>query len=148
MRKGFLACLLGLLILLIPAGAFADDGPEPTEAPVWTGRYKMWLANDAAWHQDALELGNVTTEELDGTVEIDLGLGPESRPPEADEKLHKIPFKARRSGASEPYVAEVLVGAVQPRVYRFELYPIEPGKSFVGILTMGPKRTGVLIRRD
>ena len=143
--------LWGLLILGMSLGAMADDVSvsQPTaEESVWKGRYKMMLSGDSAWHQNAVDIDAVTVEEMDGTVEVDLGLGPEAREPNADETLHKVKFKARRQSDQSPYVAEVLVGSVQPKVYRFELFPMETGKSWSGVVSVGSRRTGLLVRRD
>ena len=129
-------------ILLVSCAVAAED------ATPWKGRYKLSISNDAAWHNDAVELETVSVEEMEGLLEVDLGLGPEGREPNADETLHKIKFKGRRASDQDPYVAEVMVGSVQPRVYRFELFPIETGKSLAGVVTMGSKRAGALVRRD
>lgn len=137
-RKVLIACLLALV-------SSASFSQEPVS---WLGRYKLWLSGDAEWHQNALEIATLNGDEVDGTLEVDLGIGPEGRAPQADEILHKIPFKAKRQAEGQPYVAEVLVGSVQPKVYRFELYPIEPGKSWSGVALLGNRRTGVLLRRD
>lgn len=131
------------------ASVAADDAPPPPdEASPWKGRYKLSISSDAPWHNDALDIDSASVEEMEGTVEVDLGLGPEGREPNADETLHKVKFKGRRSSDTDPYVAEVMVGSVQPRVYRFELFPIEAGKSLAGTVTMGSKRAGALVRRD
>ena len=127
---------------------FASCALSAEDATPWKGRYKLSISNDAAWHNDAVELETVSVEEMEGMLEVDLGLGPEGREPNADETLHKIKFKGRRASDQDPYVAEVLVGSVQPRVYRFELFPIETGKSLAGVVTMGSKRAGALVRRD
>lgn len=142
------AFLLG--VCLLGAVAMADEVSvaPPVEDPVWKGRYKMMLSGDAAWHQNAVEIDTVTVEEMEGTLEVDLGLGPEAREPKADETLHKVKFKARRTSDSAPFVAEVMVGSVQPKVYRFELYPMETGKSWSGVVSMGNRRAGLLVRRD
>lgn len=132
----------GICLVALSSQVLADD------ATPWKGRYKMNISNDAAWHNDAVEIDTVTLEEMEGVMEVDLGLGPEGREPNADETLHKIKFKGRRASDTDPYVAEVMVGSVQPRVYRFELFPIELGKSLAGTVTMGSKRAGALIRRD
>ena len=131
----------GFFWLCLGLSLAAEDQP-------WNGRYKLWLSGDPEWHQCAWEISAFTDEEMEGTAEVDLGLGPEAREPNPDEKLHKVPFKARRSADQKAYVAEVLIGSVQPRVYRFECYPIEAGKSFSGIVTIGNQRNGILIRRD
>lgn len=131
----------GFLFLLCLSLAWAQDTP-------WKGRYKLWLSGDAAWHNNALEIESCTPEELEGVVEVDLGLGPEAREPNADEILHKVKFKARRPAEGGAYVAEVMVGNVQPKVYRFELYPVEEGKSWSGIALLGNHKTGLLARRD
>ncbi|MBS2038504.1 hypothetical protein JST97_26225 [bacterium] len=137
------------LIAVCALPVCADEAPPaPEEASPWKGRYKLSISNDAAWHNDALDIDTASVEEMEGTVEVDLGLGPEGREPNADETLHKVKFKGRRSSDTDPYVAEVMVGSVQPRVYRFELFPIEPGKSLAGTVTMGSKRAGALVRRD
>ena len=132
-----------LLGVLLASCAVAAEDATP-----WKGRYKLSISNDAAWHNDAVELDTVSVEEMEGVLEVDLGLGPEGREPNADETMHKIKFKGRRASDQDPYVAEVLVGSVQPRVYRFELFPIETGKSLAGVVTMGSKRAGALVRRD
>ncbi len=132
----------GICLVALSSQVLADD------ATPWKGRYKLNISNDAAWHNDAVEIETATLEEMEGTIEVDLGLGPEGREPNADETLHKIKFKGRRASDTDPYVAEVMVGSVQPRVYRFELFPIEVGKSLAGTVTMGSKRAGALIRRD
>lgn len=131
----------GFCWLALSLALGAEDQP-------WPGRYKLWFSGDAEWHQCAWEITALTDEEMEGTVEVDLGLGPEGREPNPDEKLHKIAFKARRAPEQKAYVAEVLVGSVQPRVYRFECYPIEAGKSLAGVVTIGNQRNGILIRRD
>lgn len=135
--------LLACLLLLASVTCFAQDPPIN-----WAGRYKLWISGDAEWHQNALEVSALNGDDLEGTLEVDLGLGPEGRAPEPDEILHKLPFKAHRAAEGQPYVAEILVGTVQPKVYRFELYPIEPGKSWSGVALLGSRRTGVLLRRD
>lgn len=134
--------LWGICLVALSSQVLADD------ATPWKGRYKLAISNDAAWHNDAVDIDTVTLEEMEGVMEVDLGLGPEGREPNADETLHKIKFKGRRASDTDPYVAEVMVGSVQPRVYRFELFPIELGKSLAGTVTMGSKRAGALIRRD
>jgi len=140
--------LTGWLGLAAVAAEDVSVSPPPVEDSIWKGRYKMLLSGDAAWHQNAMELDSVTVEELEGTVEVDLGLGPEAREPNPDEILHKVKFKARRQSDQSPYVAEVMVGGVQPKVYRFEFYPLESGKSWCGVVSMGNRRTGLLVRRD
>lgn len=138
------------LVAMCAQFVVADDAPPPQsdESSPWKGRYKLNISNDANWHNDAMDIDMVSLEEIEGTVEVDLGLGPEGREPNADEVLHKVKFKGRRSSDTDPYVAEVMVGSVQPRVYRFELFPIEAGKSLAGTVTMGSKRAGALVRRD
>ena len=142
--------LWGILLLVMSFSAVADDVTlsPPVDDPVWKGRYKMWLSGDSAWHQNAVEIDSVTVEEMEGTVEVDLGLGPEGREPNADEILHKVKFKARRQSDQSPYVAEVLVGGVQPKVYRFEMFPMETGKCWSGVVSVGSRRAGLLVRRD
>lgn len=135
-------------LLLLGVGALLSAQMVGADEPNWKGRYKMWLAGDSAWHNHALDIENFSAEEMEGLMEVDLGLGPEGREPSADETLQKVKFKARRQQDQVPYLAEVLVGSVQPRVYRFELYPIEEGKSWSGVVSIGNKRTGVLVRRD
>ena len=124
-----------------------DATPSGQDSP-WRGRYRLRLSGDDAWHQDAAEITSANAEEIQGTFEIDLKLGPDSRPPTLDEALFKVPFKARRTVATDPYLAEMLVGAVQPKVYRFEIYPIEDGKTLAGVVTMGSRKTGFLLSRD
>lgn len=142
------ALLLGVLLLTAGLSAEEVSVAAPVEDVVWKGRYKMMLSGDAAWHQNAVEIDTVTVEEMEGTVEVDLGLGPEAREPNADEILHKIKFKARRASDQAPFVAEVMVGGVQPKVYRFEMYPMETGKSWSGVVSMGSRKAGLLVRRD
>jgi hypothetical protein len=139
----------GVLLLALGFSAGADDASQPpVEDGVWKGRYKMWLSGDSAWHQNAVEIDGVTVEEMEGTVEVDLGLGPEAREPNADETLHKVKFKARRQSDQSPYVAEVMVGSVQPKVYRFEMFPMETGKCWSGVVSVGSRKAGLLVRRD
>jgi hypothetical protein len=128
-------------LLLCVSLSWAQETP-------WKGRYRLWLSGDASWHNHALEIESCTPEDLEGVVEVDLGLGPEGREPSPDETLHKVKFKAHRAAEGAAYVAEVMVGNVQPKVYRFELYPMEEGKSWSGITLMGNRKTGVLARRD
>lgn len=143
--------LWGFCLLTLFVSVWADE-VAPASAPVgdpqWRGRYKLFLSNDAAWHNNALDLDSFTLEDIEGTLEVDLSPGPDSRDPGVDEILHKLHLKGHRTSDTDPYIAEVLVGSVQPRVYRFELYPLEVGKSMVGVVTMGSKRAGVLLRRD
>lgn len=133
----------GVLLTWLTLSAWAQDSGQ-----AWKGRYRMWFSGDASWHQNSLEIESYSPEEIEGQMEIDLGLGPEGRPPNPDETRHKIRFKARREADKPGYVSEVLVGSVQPRVYRFEFYPFEDGKSLAGIVTQGNHKTGLLVKRD
>jgi len=136
--------LLLSALLCCAVGSFADD-PPPSP---WKGRYKLWIAGDASWHNCAVDIDNLGPEEAEGQLEIDLGLGPDAREPKPDETLHKVRFKAKKAGPEQPYTAEVLVGTVQPKLYHFDFFPFEEGKSLAGPLTMGNKRGAFLVRRD
>lgn len=141
MKRGL---VWGIIVTLLTLACWAEEDP----AAAWRGRYRMWFSGDAAWHQNSFEIETFSADEIEGTVEIDLTIGPEQRPPNPDETRHKVKFKARREGDRLAYVSEVLVGAVQPKVYRFEIYPIEAGKSWSGIVSQGNVRAGLLVRRD
>ena len=50
---------------------FASCALSAEDATPWKGRYKLSISNDAAWHNDAVELETVSVEEMEGMLEVE-----------------------------------------------------------------------------
>lgn len=137
-----------IALLLMTGVAFAKDG--------LAGTYDLLLSDDVGWHSNLLTISSSSDDALKGTVSIDWGLGPQARAPGPDEKVHVVPFTAKRD-RSGAYRFSVQVGKETPTRYGFELYVIKREATWLaGSVTVqrvlkkgepqvaGPFRQGVL----
>lgn len=90
------------------------------------GTYPLDLPNTPKWQHNTLILTDITPDLAKGVLNIDLNIGPEAREPTPDERLHALPFEAKRvEGSAATYTFEVTVGSVTPQPYQvsFSLCP-------------------------
>jgi len=137
-----------IALILMTGAAFASNE--------LAGTYDLLLSDDPGWHGNLLTVTSSSDDVLKGTVSIDWGLGPQARAPQPDERVHVLPFTARRD-KSGAYRFTVEVGKQAPTRYDFEIYVLRREATWLaGTVTLqrvvekgdpqvaGPFRQGVL----
>lgn len=139
---------------LILAVVFVVTTTAASMADEWTGVYALQFSQDAGWHHNALVVSKEEGGTVRGTVSIDWGIGPEARSPNADERVHEVPFVAKHVQGLGELRFKVTVGKLHPTTYDFDLFPVVPSPgTLVGVVTetrsgQPNRRLGVLARHQ
>lgn len=99
------------------------------------GKYKMDIEGDTHYgYSDYIEIKHVSADSVTGTVQVDWGIGAESRQPMDWEIMYTKSFNAKRSG--DVFQFTVIIGAGKTDFvtkYRFTLYPVKDKRGNIAI---------------
>jgi hypothetical protein len=122
------ATLLSHFAFIVVENSWVWPWPSVCLMHTLFGTWRLRFGVDVPWHEHGLEIVSVDEDEVRGYVTIDWRNPDRGGRPratcEADERRHELAFRASldaRCGLR----FEIVVGAVLPRRYRFELFLVD-----------------------
>ena len=87
--------------------------------------FTLRFSIDVPWHRHSIEVAWLSAEEVRGFVSIDWS----HEAADVDARVHRVPFAAAIEQGAWRFT--VTIGTTLPRVYRFELWPVDDGLAGV-----------------
>jgi hypothetical protein len=104
------------------------------------GTWRLRFGVDVPWHEHGLEIVSVDDEEVRGYITIDW----RNNTRDPDQRRHELAFRATLD-ARCGFRFDVVVGAVLPRRYRFELFLVD--NELVGFADIALDRSTAVTER-